>query len=278
MKKRSSAVYYLAVAAILVFYLGPILWCLVISLTPEHSLLKAGAPLIPQELSFANYQELFNPGTNAHRVAFTGLVGSIKIAALTLVLGVPMAVGTGYVLATREFFGKKLFVHLILLTIVIPVFTTIIPIYNLFRQLDLLDSMFWTAVIYISSVLPLNIWIAMNYFKQLPRELWQAAAIDGFTQSQTFFKVILPISAPVVLTNTLIILLMAWKQYVVPVILLASVHNKTITMVLSEFMTRDSMQYGMISAVGIIAIIPPALAAIVFRKFLLSNLSAGTLK
>lgn len=278
MKSKNGLIYYLTVILIIIFSLGPIVWCFILSITPEGDLLKQGTNLIPNTIIWDNYKQIFDLSSQEHQTTFIGLSNSIKIAAITLAIGVPITVITGYALSIYDFRGKNIFVNLLLLTIVIPVFTTIIPVYNIFRNMNLLDSMFWTSVIYVSSALPLNTWIMMNYFKQMPKELWQAAAMDGFNRRQIFFKIILPLSIPTILTTSLIIFLMAWKQYIIPIILLSSYENRTMTMVMSEFMTRDMIKYGLISACGIIAIIPPAIAAMVFRKFLISNLTSGTIK
>lgn len=278
MKSKNGLIYYLTVILIIIFSLGPIVWCFILSITPEGDLLKQGTNLIPNTIIWDNYKQIFDLSSQEHQTTFIGLSNSIKIAAITLAIGVPITIITGYALSIYDFRGKNIFVNLLLLTIVIPVFTTIIPVYNIFRNMNLLDSMFWTSVIYVSSALPLNTWIMMNYFKQMPKELWQAAAMDGFNRRQIFFKIILPLSIPTILTTSLIIFLMAWKQYIIPIILLSSYENRTMTMVMSEFMTRDMIKYGMISACGIIAIIPPAIAAMVFRKFLISNLTSGTIK
>lgn len=278
MKSKNGLIYYLTVILIIIFSLGPIVWCFILSITPEGDLLKQGTNLIPDTIIWDNYKQIFDLSSQEHQTTFIGLSNSIKVAAITLAIGVPITVITGYALSIYDFRGKNIFVNLLLLTIVIPVFTTIIPVYNIFRNMNLLDSMFWTSVIYVSSALPLNTWIMMNYFKQMPKELWQAAAMDGFNRRQIFFKIILPLSIPTILTTSLIIFLMAWKQYIIPIILLSSYENRTMTMVMSEFMTRDMIKYGMISACGIIAIIPPAIAAMAFRKFLISNLTSGTIK
>ena len=278
MKNKNGLIYYLTVILIVVFSLGPIVWCFILSITPEGDLLKNGTNLLPKTIIWDNYKQIFNLSSQEHQITFIGLSNSIKIATMTLIIGVPITVITGYALSIYEFRGKNIFINLLLLTIVIPVFTTIIPIYNIFRKINLLDSMFWTSVIYVSSVLPLNTWIMMNYFKQMPKELWQAAAIDGFNEKQTFFKIILPLSIPIILTTSLIIFLMAWKQYIIPIILLSSYENRTMTMIMSEFMTRDMIKYGMISACGIISIIPPAIIAVIFRRFIISNITSGAIK
>lgn len=278
MRKKTGLLYYIAVLFVLMFCLGPIIWCLIISMTPESEMLKASSRILPTNLILDNYKLIFDVTTKEHQSAFNGLFNSLKISAITLAIGIPISVVTGYALAKFEFKGKKLVINLLLLTIVIPVFATLIPVYSIFRNLNLLDSMFWTSIIYISSFLPLNTWIIMNYIKELPKELWQAASIDGFSEVQIFTKIVLPLSSPIILTSFLIMFIMAWKQYVIPMILVSSYEHKVLTMVMSEFMTRDAINYGIIAAVGIISIVPPAIVAMIFRKFLVSGLTAGTVK
>lgn len=278
MKKKISIGYIVAVVLLILFSLGPIIWCFIISLTPEAEMLKQTNSIMPSELIWDRYIQILDTSTQAHKTIVSGLEGSIKISAITLGLGIPLTTITAYALSRYEFRGKKVLVNLLLLTIVIPVFSTIIPIYNIFKDLNLLDSMTMTAVIYISSFMPMNTWIMMNYFNQIPEEIWQAASLDGFTKVQTFFKIAIPMASPAILTCSLIMFLMSWKQYVIPTILLTSFDNRTITMVMSEFMTRDAIEYGMISAAGILAIIPPTIAAVLFRKFLVSNMSSGAMK
>ena len=276
MKKK--ILYTISTLLILIFTLGPILWCGIISMTGESEMLKNTANILPSRLILDNYMEIFDSSSKAHQVFLNGLYNSVKISVITLIISLPMTVVTGYALCRYDFRGKKLLINFLLLTTVIPVFATIIPVYNIFRNMDLLDSMFWTAIIYVSSIIPLNIWIVMNYFKQLPKELYHAASLDGFGEMDIFFKIILPISKSTVLTVALIMFLMSWKQYVIPIILMSSYNNRTVTMVMSEFMTRYEIRYGIISACGILSIIPPALCAVLFRKYLVENLTAGTVK
>ena len=142
----------------------------------------------------------------------------------------------------------------------------------------MLDSMLWTSVIFISAFIPLNIWIIMNYFRELPEDLWEAAAIEGANERQLFFQIGLPLAKPIVLTSSLVIFLMSWKQYIIPMLLLSSHNNKVLTLIMSEFMTRDAINYSVIAMSGIIVIIPPLLASIIFRKNLVSGLTAGSVK
>lgn len=278
MTRKSKIIYVFAVVFILLFSLGPIVWSFVISVTPENEMLKSSETILPQEPMLDNYKAIFDSDRKEHKTTFNGLRNSLLMSGLTLLIGIPTTVITAYALARYEFKGKKLYIDFLLLTIVIPAFATLIPVYSIFRNFQLLDNLFWTSLIYISSFLPLNTWIVMNYIKELPKELWQAAAIDGFSERQMFFKIALPLCGPIILTSALIMFIMAWKQYIIPMILISSHNHKMLTMVMSEFMTRDAIKYGVIAAVGILSVIPPAIVAMIFRKFLISGLTAGTVK
>lgn len=278
MPKKRSIWYVLGVLFLILYCLGPIIWCFAMSVTPESLMLKPGEKILPENISLSSYEKILDPGSKEGRAISQGMKNALKISLITIIIGIPITFVTGYVLARYDFRFKKAFMFILFLTIIIPVFTTIIPIYNIFVKMNLLNSMAATAVIYISSFLPINVSIVMNYIKDLPEELFEAAEVDGFSKTQTFFKIVLPLSRPIIVTITLIFFLSAWKQYIIPTILLTGYENRVITKVMGEFMTRDGINYGLIAASGILAIIPPALFATIFRKYLVNGLTSGATK
>ncbi len=161
---------------------------------------------------------------------------------------------------------------------VIPVMATIIPLYRMFADARLLDNIFWLSVVYVSSYLPLAVWLISNYFATIPKELEEAALIDGCGRTATFFRIMLPLSAPIILSISLIMFLNTWSQFQIPLILASSMETKPMAIVVSEFVTKDTIQYGLVAAAGMIALIPPALAALVFRKYLVSGMMKGSVK
>ncbi|HIZ60698.1 MAG TPA: carbohydrate ABC transporter permease, partial [Candidatus Dorea faecipullorum] len=168
--------------------------------------------------------------------------------------------------------------NILLITMVIPVMATIIPLYRMFADARLLDNIFWLSVVYVSSYLPLAVWLISNYFATIPKELEEAALIDGCGRTATFFRIMLPLSAPIILSISLIMFLNTWSQFQIPLILASSMETKPMAIVVSEFVTKDTIQYGLVAAAGMIALIPPALAALVFRKYLVSGMMKGSVK
>ncbi|WP_125711325.1 carbohydrate ABC transporter permease [Companilactobacillus zhongbaensis] len=272
--RKSTIGYSISSLLIIVVTLLPIIWCLIISLTPESDMLSSQFQLSSKNVTFGNYQAIFNLSTPQSQTVILGLVNSLKSSILTVIIALPISFITSYALYRYKFRFKKVFIKVLILTLVFPVLTTIVPIYNMFKNLGMLDSMFWTSIIYTSSLLPLITWINLNYLNSISPEIFQAAKIDGFSESQTFFRIAVPLCRPILVTGTLIIFLAIWKQYMIPMILLTTYKNRTLTLILSTFMTRNSIDYGLIAAIGVISIIPPIIIALLFRKFLVNGFSS----
>lgn len=277
MKILKKIGYVLILLIFLILVLGPFVWAFILSITPEHAMLAKTTALFPEAITWKNYIELFD-GSRKGQLLFTGIQNSLKAVGTTLLVGIPICLMSAYTLSRMEFKGRKLIRNLLLITMVIPVMATIIPLFRIFVNRQLLDNVFWLSVVYVSSYLPMITWLMSNYFSTIPKELEEAAVIDGCGKFATFMKIILPISYPIILSAALIMFLNTWNQFQIPLILASSIETKPVAIVVSEFMTKDSIQYGLTAAAGIIAVIPPAITALIFRKFLISGMMRGSVK
>lgn len=277
MKMLRKTGYFIVLAVFLLLVLGPFIWTFVISVTPEHAMFVQSTKLLPETMTFGNYAEIFGGGRKGMLV-ITGILNSLKAVGTTLLAGIPICLLSSYALGRMEFKGRKVLKDLLLITIVIPVMATIIPLFRLFVGMRLLDNVFWLSMVYVSSYLPLVTWLMMNYFATIPKELEEAAQIDGCGKMGTFFKIILPASGPIILSAALIMFLNTWNQFQIPLILSSTLDTKPVAIVVSEFMTKDSIQYGLTAAAGIVAVMPPAVTACIFRKFLISGMMKGAVK
>lgn len=278
MKKKTGYLYYLVVFIFIVLTLGPIIWSFIVSLTSESEMFKNTQEFLPSSYTFDNYKSLFESSNRYSKLFRNGMVNSLKACAVTIALGIPVAVLAAYALSRTRFRGRKIVRNALLITMVIPVFTTIIPLYKIFSDFGFLDNIFWLTVVYVSAFLPMTTWVISTYFDTIPVELEEAAALDGYGKMQTLIHIILPISYTIIFAAILIIFLMTWNQFQIPLILASSKATKPLSMVMSEFTTKDSVKYGLTAAAGILAILPPALVALVFRKFLVSGLTGGSVK
>lgn len=278
MKFGKKIGYFIALVIFLILTLGPFLWTFVLSITPEYAMMEKATRLLPEVITYDNYRELLTSGTQKGSILITGIRNALKAVGATLSLGIPIAMMSAYALSRMEFKGRLLIKNLLLITMVIPVMATIIPLFRLFVARQWLDDVFWLSTVYVSSYLPMITWLMSNYFATIPKELEEAAQIDGCGRLSSFLRIILPTSYPIILSAALIMFLNTWSQFQIPLILASSLETKPVAIVVSEFMTKDSVQYGLTAAAGIIAVLPPAAAALIFRRFLVSGMMGGAVK
>jgi len=278
MKFGKKIGYLIALVIFLILTLGPFLWTFVLSVTPEYAMMEKTTRLLPEVITYDNYRELLTSGTQKGSILITGIRNALKAVGVTLILGIPIAMMSAYALSRMEFKGRHLIKNLLLITMVIPVMATIIPLFRLFVARQWLDDVFWLSTVYVSSYLPMVTWLMANYFATIPKELEEAAQIDGCGRLASFLRIIVPTSYPIILSAALIMFLNTWSQFQIPLILASSLETKPVAIVVSEFMTKDSIQYGLTAAAGIIAVLPPAVTALIFRKFLISGMMGGAVK
>lgn len=277
--KQLKKLGFLAVVLLFVaFTLGPIIWCFIISVSSEKEMLDSSLRLLPEQFSFDNYKLLLNFTGRQSDIFIRGLKNSLKAVSVTLLIGIPISMFTAYAFSRLEFKGKNIIRNMLLITIVIPVFTTIIPLYDMFSTVGILDNIFWLSVVYVSSFLPMITWILTNYISNIPKELDEAAFLDGCGRVGIFFRIIIPNSLPIILAITLMMFLTTWNQYQIPLILASSLESKPLSMIVADFTSKDTIQYGITAASGILALLPPAIVAIIFRKSLILGLTQGAVK
>lgn len=278
MKYLKKMLYSLALILFLVFFLGPIIWTFIISITPDALVLEKSLNFLPRSFSFNNYKILLDISSRQGNLLFRGMNNAIYASFITIIICIPMGILSALALSRINFIGASFIKNSLLITMAIPVMATIIPIYKLFMQLKLLNNMYMLSLVYVTAYLPIITWLTMNYFMSIPKDLDEAAMVDGCSKFMAFIKVILPISFPIIASSILIIFLSTWSQFQIPLILASNESTKPIAIITSEFSTKDTIHYGLTAAAGILALIPPMVLAILFRRFLVSGMMKGSVK
>ncbi len=270
--------YIIAVIVFIFFTLGPIAWSFVLSITPQSEIGSSTTKLLPEEPTLKNYEKLISKGSQEGSLFLNGMKNSLIAAVLALIIGMPIAILAAYPMSRIPFKGSVVIRNILLFTMAIPVFATVIPLYKIFIDLNLMDSYIGLVLVYITSFLPMSVWLLIGYFSTIPKELEEAAYVDGCSRFYTMVKVILPVCYPIVFAASLIMFLNTWNQFQIPLILAPGRSTKPIAVVISEFVTKSTMDIGLMNAGGILAIIPPAIIAIIFRRFLVSGIVGGAVK
>lgn len=273
----------LGVALLLLWSLGPIYWTLVSSVTPSADFSARPIHFSPQNFTFDHFLRLL--GINVERIGgvlvwaqFRGaLFNSIITSVAATVACVAISALGGYAFARLEFPGKRIVFLVVVATLAIPGYAVLIPLYRLMIALKWIDTYLGITLIYVSAYLPLTLWLMRSVFESLPLSLEEAAQLDGAGRLRIFFSIVLPLVGPGLTAAAILTFLGAWGQYLVPLVFSPSL-TKPLTVLIPEFVTKNFIDYGLITASGTIAITIPALVVIFLNRYLVTGLLAGSVK
>lgn len=276
----------IAVVILLVWSVGPIYWSIVTSLTPPTDLVSATPHFWPTHITFEHYARLLgstsvSQGNEVQSVwpQFSqALINSIITSVAATVLTVVIAAFSAYAFVRLKFPGRDALFIIVVATLAIPAYTVMIPLYRLMISLKLVDTYFGVTLIYVSAFLPLALWLMRSVYQAMPLSLEEAAWLDGAGKVYTLVRIVMPLAAPGLIAAAIITFLNAWGQFLVPLVFSPTLSTKPLTVLIPEFISRNYVDYGLINAAGIVAIIPPVLVVLFLNRFLVSGLMAGATK
>ncbi|MDR3493236.1 MAG: carbohydrate ABC transporter permease [Ancalomicrobiaceae bacterium] len=275
----------LAVALLLVWSLGPVYWSFVTSITPPLDLF--GDPSFwPKHPTLQHYAKLFGATSlsqgNAVQSVWpqfsAALLNSIITATGATIVTVVVAAAGAYAFVRLRFPGRDICFYLVVATLAIPAYTVMIPLYRLMISLHLIDTYAGIVLIYVSAFLPLALWLMRSVYQAMPISLEEAAWLDGAGRVYTLVFIVLPLAAPGLIASAILTFLNAWGQFMVPLVFSPTLATKPLTVLLPEFVTRNYVDYGLMNAAGIFAIVPPVLIVLFLNRYLVSGLMAGATK
>jgi len=274
------------VALMLFWSLGPVYWSLATSLTPPTDLVSETPHFWPAHLTLQHYARLLgassvSQGNEVQSVwpqFSSALVNSLITSGAATALTVAIAAFGAYAFVRMRFPGRNLLFILVIATMAIPAYTVMIPLYRLMISLKLIDTYLGITLIYVSAFLPLALWLMRSVYESLPISLEEAAWLDGAGRIYTLVRIVLPLSAPGLIAAAILTFLNAWGQFIVPLVFSPTLATKPLTVLLPEFVTRNYVDYGLMNAAGMLAIIPPILLVLFLNRYLVSGLMAGAQK
>jgi multiple sugar transport system permease protein len=160
----------------------------------------------------------------------------------------------------------------------VPVIVLLIPLFLVVTRLGLLDRLEMVILLLTAFHLPFVIWILRSYFLSIPVELEEAALVDGASRLQVIRHVVLPVAIPGLFAAAVYTFMQSWNAFMIPLIFTSTETNRTVTVAIAMFVGRHYTEYGLISAAGVLASLPPVLLAIFFQRYLLAGLTAGAVK
>jgi arabinogalactan oligomer/maltooligosaccharide transport system permease protein len=247
----------------------PVIWILDVAISPGNIL---GGDVFDQ-FSSEHFTKVL--GGEAFWI---WLRNSIIVSIGTTLLGLLLAVPAGYAFSRFKFKGREPAMFSFLLVQMFPGIIILVPYFLVMKSLGLLNSWLGLVLAYSVTALPLCVWMLKGFFDTVPRELEEAALLDGCTQPQVFRKVILPLSLPAVAVTALFSFLAAWNEFLLALTFNTSNDMYTLPVGLASMISATGQAWGDFAAASILVSIPVVLLFIIFQRFLIEGLSAGGVK
>ncbi len=274
-KELKSSAKYLLLIIICIVFLFPLAWAIVCSVKPEAEILSYPPKWIPTVFTMSNYSTVLAKYTYlawGENSIITAVIGTLMILAFSSL--------AAYALGRFEFRGRKLIYGVILAMLLIPIQAYMIPLYLMCAKLGILNS--YAAIIFPSAANVTSIFILTSFFKGLPKELEEAARIDGCGEFRIFAQIMLPLSKPALSTVTILTFISNWNSFLWPMIAIRDDSLKTLPVGIAQFMgsvnSNAQFQYGTALAGCCMAVIPTMIVFLVLQRYFVEGIASSGIK
>lgn len=250
----------------------PFYWAVIASLTPETALFREPS-LWPRRFILDHYHALFD-----ERAFWIPIRNSLVVAGTTTLLCVVIGSLAAYALARLTFRGKTAILSFILAVTMFPQIAIVSPLYTLLRSLRLIDTYPGLILPYLTFAMPLAVWLLVGFFRQLPRDLEEAALVDGASRWQSFTRVMLPLAVPGLATTAILTFIYCWNEFLFALSFTLGPERQTVPVAIALFRGRYQVPWGQVLAAAVIATLPVAVMVLLFQRRIVQGLTAGAVK
>lgn len=259
----------LSLAAATIFI--PFIWGVLSSFKTANELSLIPPTLFPKQLAWENYAQVLS-GSDFLRNYWNSFVITVGTTAGTLLV----CSFTGYALAKFEFKGKTAIFLIFLGTMMLPAQLTMIPVFILTTNLGLINTHLGVILPGIASVY--GVFLMRQFMMTIPNEVLEAARIDGCGELRMMFRIVMPLSSPILATLTILTVLSSWNQFLMPLILLNSPEMATVQLAMSNYQNDFGQQLNLLMAASVLAVIPVAIVFLFCQKYIVAGISMGSVK
>jgi multiple sugar transport system permease protein len=271
--RNARILLWVAVVLIMLFCLFPFYWLVNVSLKTGADL--SSADIIPPNPSLDNYSSIFEDSNFT-----TALRNSVIVAGITTVLALTIGSFAGYALARLRFRFKFLLLAIILSVTTFPPIAIAAPLFKFWTDLGIYDTLLGLVPPFLAFTLPLTIYVLASFFKEIPKDLSEAALVDGATHFQAFRKVVMPLAAPGLVTAGLLSFIWAWNEFLLAITLTSSPDARPVPPALAFFTGSQQFEVplGTITAALVVVTVPLVVLVLIFQKRIVAGLTAGAVK
>jgi len=273
-KRLGSFGIYIAFAIVIIFFAFPILWTLSLSFKTVPELYQIPPALFPKSLNLENYKYLIE---QVH--ILRGVWNSAVITGATIIGTMLVSIPASYALSRVKFKGSECVSFLILMFQMISPLVIVIPLYRYYAKLGILNTTMGLIMVYIAISAPFQVWFLKSFFDTIPRELDEAAYLDGCNKIQVVTKILVPTIKPGVFSGVLMVFISSWSQFVVPYILMDTPSKMPLACMLVNLQSKlNQITTHYLAGASILTILPTVLLFLFLQKYIVSALTAGAVK
>ena len=279
-KKRIRAVLlWLATFLLMVIMCVPGLWVVLTAFRPNGEVLAKPPIWIPQNPSLNNFAKIFGFGDAQVAIPVPSyFTNSLIIALTSTAIALLIGMSGGYAFARFRFRAKnKIFLGL-MLSRTVPGIALSLPVFMIWSRLGLIDTKLGLIIVYVALNIPFTIWLIDGFFRQIPKELSEAAQVDGCTRWQAFWKIEFPLAKSGIASAGIFAFLTSWNEYALASNLTRSTDSKTLPVGLMDFTAQFTIDWAGMSAMAVIIIIPALILTFLVQKHLIAGLTFGGVK
>lgn len=272
--RQGNLGYYGAQLLLILVFAFPLLWVASLSLKSAEETLQSPPSLLPSQWLFSNYSEVLSTTPIGRYLVNSVILVGITVLG-TLLLGVPVA----YALSRYVFPAKRTYTRGLLAAQLISPLIIAVPVYRVFAALGLINNYLGLVLVYIAIVAPFITWFLKNFFDTIPRDLDEAAAIDGCTPASALIRVLLPTAVPGIVSAGILAAVTSWSQFAVPFILLDDRDLFPVSVgVVNLQATAGEITTQYLAAGSVMAIAPVLIAFVLLQRYIVGALTAGAVK
>ena len=264
---------YVLIAIFLFITLSPLVWILSTSLKPNTEAISFPPKVVPEEPTLDNYFFVLTDPTLAR-----SLINSLIVSIGSTALSVAVSALGGYAFARFDFRGKNIIMSVILGLFMIPVVINIIPLYTMLANVGLLNSLVALMLTFQILIVPLNILLMRNYFETIPKELEEAALIDGCSRLGVLRRITIPLSMPGFVIAAVLSFRFSWNEFILPIVLANRPDSMVFQVALYEFVSLYRIEWGYLTAGINIALVPILVLMLIFQKQMIRGLTIGAIR
>ena len=273
-KKTTKTAQYVALVCYMLFLAFPLLWMLSVAFKGPRELVELHPGLLPSAPTLDNFRAAFDQEGFVHSAW-----NSFKVASLTAILTTVVGLPAAYVLARQKGWISRLGLGWILLSQMFPLILIIIPLFLLLRKYHLTDSHAGLVFVYMVWTLPFILWMLQSYVRGIPRDLEEAAMVDGASRLRVLRTVIAPLLAPGIVVTALFAFITAWNEFFLALVLLQTPSLTTLPVLLARFVGIEGIvRLGPLAASAVLATLPSLLLFTIIQRWLTRGLLSGAVK